>query len=60
MIEKPHGRFELEGTVTFPGEARDELLEQIAYEVPLRPIPWGWIVATGSLIVSLIICVTRK
>lgn len=60
MIEEPHGRIEIEGTVTFPKEAREELLRQIAYEVPPKAIPWGWIVATGSLILSLIICITKK
>jgi len=58
MIEQPHGRIEIEGTVTFP--RREEILREIAYEVPPKPFPWGWIVATGSLIFSLIICLSTK
>lgn len=60
MIEQPHGRIEIEGTVTFPERER-EIMREIAEEVPPKPLPWGWIVATGSLIFSLIICLsTRK
>lgn len=59
MIEEPHGKFEIEGTVTFP--KREEIMREIAEEAPPKPFPWGWVVATGSLIFSLIICLsTRK
>lgn len=58
MIEEPHGRIEIEGTVTFP--TREEIMREIAYEVPPKPLPWGWIVATGSLIVSLLVCLAAK
>lgn len=55
MIEKPHGRFEIEGTITFPKEG---IIREIAYEVPEKPFPWGWLVAAGSLLVSAIICLS--
>lgn len=58
MIEKPYGRIDIEGMVTFP--KREEIMREIAYEVPPKPLPWGWIVATGSLIVSLLVCLAAK
>lgn len=57
-MNQAHGRFEIEGTVTFP--EREEILRVIAEEVPPKPIPWGWIVAIGSLFVSAIICLSAK
>ena len=53
MIEKPHGRIEIEGTITFP--EREKIIREIAEEIPPKPFPWGWVVAVGSLFVSAII-----
>lgn len=57
MIEKPHGRIEFEGTVTFPERGR-EIIREIAKEIPPKPIPWGWLVAAGALFVTAIICLS--
>ena len=56
MIEEPHGKFEIEGTITFP--RREEILREIAEEVPPKPFPWDWLVAAGCLFVSAIICLS--
>lgn len=54
MIEEPHGKFEFEGTITFPKEKMPEVAE----EVPPKPFPWAWLVVAGSLFVSAIICLS--
>lgn len=59
MIEEPHGRIKIEGTVTFP-ELGTQIIREIAEEIPEKPIPWGWIVATGSLILGLVVCLAMK
>lgn len=37
-----------------------EIIREVAAEVPPKPIPWGWIVAAGCLLVSGIICLSAK
>lgn len=37
-----------------------EIIREVAAEVPPKPFPWGWMVATGSLVFSLIICLSIK
>jgi len=37
-----------------------EIIREVAAEVPPKPLPWGWMVATGSLIFSLIVCLSIR
>lgn len=54
-----YGGFQLRGTVSFPKVFEE--IPEVAEEIPKKPFPWGWVIATGSLIFSLIICLsTRK
>lgn len=58
MTQEPHGRIEIKGTVSFP-ELGTQIIREIAAEIP-KPVPWGWIVATGSLFVCLAVYVATK
>jgi|GEM_PF-6911399 len=37
-----------------------EIIREVAAEVPPKPFPWGWMAAAGSLIFSLVICISIK
>lgn len=61
----PHAIIETKGIITFPkAEAREPTWEQIlpeaAWEVPGKAISWDWIAATGSLVLSLVVCLLTK
>jgi len=53
-----NGTFRVKGTITFP--EREELVREVAAEIPLKPFPWGWIFLGGSLLLSLIISLSVK
>lgn len=50
-----YGKFDIEGKITFP----KEIIEEVAAEIPEKPLPWGWIFMAGSII-SFIICLAVK
>ena len=57
-MNQTHGKIKIEGTVSFPELGTQ--IREIAEEIPEKPVPWGWIVATGSLIMSLAVYLAIK